>query len=129
MKLVALVLCLIVVSPAAASWRLTASGRGAAKAKTMPAGATPSVSVPKPRTANVSWAASTFVGGSPVAAYLVKRYPSGGGAAAVACGGTVAGTSCTDSNVPAGIYQYTVTPRQNSWVGAESPKSAVVPIA
>jgi hypothetical protein len=79
----------------------------------------------------VNWAASTFFSGTPVAAYVIKRYPASGGAGVVAggtCAGSVAGTSCTDSSIPTGTYQYTVTPKQGPWLGAESAKSGAVEV-
>ena len=70
------------------------------------------------------------VGGA-AAAYSVRRYSEGGALQAVgaSCSGTVATTSCIESSVPVGRWQYTVLATKGSWSGAESTKSTTVEIA
>lgn len=78
---------------------------------------------------NLTWSASTTVGGRPVGGYLVNRYPgASGGTATPAAQGTCAGnpvaaTTCTETNVPPGTWYYTITPALGAWHGAESPRS------
>ena len=59
--------------------------------------------------------------------YLVKRYASSNGALqpnTSGCQGTIAGMGCTDLALPAGTWQYTITPRMgNNWLGVEGPRS------
>jgi hypothetical protein len=96
----------------------------------MPAGNTPSASVPLLSfNVTVSWSASTFAGGGSVSGYRVKRYPAAGGAAVTPganCAGTISGTSCTENGVSLGSWRYTVTPVAGAWLGAESAQSVAV---
>src|SRR3989454_4149416 len=117
-------------APAAhAAWSHTGSGSQWAKARTMPAGSTPTVSVSN-RSVTVSWSQAT-IGGAAVAGYVVKRYDTGGNAQTIGsgCSGTVSSTSCTETGVPGGTWKYTVTPIQGNWVGGESPQSASAVVA
>lgn len=80
----------------------------------------------------VSWAASTFSDGTAATSYTVRRYQAVTGTEQTVlsgCAGSVTTTSCTESSVPAGSWQYTVTPRYSGWTGAESTKSDVVVVA
>ena len=65
--------------------------------------------------------------------YFVKRYSSPGlvlQAINAGCSGTVAGMGCTEVGVPAGIWQYTITPRMgNSWLGTESAMSVPITLS
>lgn len=119
---------LIFAGTAHAAWLATASGSGAARALTMPAGPTPSLTATT-SSATVSWTAST-IGGAPASSYTIKRYDSGNVAQSVgaSCSGAIVSTSCTESGLPAGRWKYTVTPRKGLWTGSESPYSAVVRI-
>ena len=123
----ALVALVIFPVAALASWTSTGSGAGYSKATSMPAGNTPSASV-SGRNVTVSWTASS---GAQVAGYRVKRYNNSGTLQTIgsACSGTIAGTSCTESAVPAGTWRYTVTPVNNNWSGAESAQSTAVTVA
>src|SRR6266498_797934 len=80
----------------------------------------------------VSWTASKFTGNINVAGYVVKRYATSSSTAITPnadCAGTIAALTCTEHSVPAGSWQYTVTPKQgNNWVGAESTKSTAVTV-
>src|ERR671937_597304 len=115
---------------ALAVWSYTANTQAYGKAVTMPAGATPAVSA-SGASVTVSWSQGTFPSGAPVNGYVVKRYdattnllqPIGPG-----CSGTIPGLACTENNVPAGSWKYSVTPTQSSWTGSESSKSATVTI-
>lgn len=100
-------------------------------AKTLPAGSTPSASVPLlSTTVTVSWAGATFGGGAAVPGYVVTRYDALGNAQAAAngCGGVVSGTSCVETGVPAGSWGYTVTPAAGAWRGGESARSPAVTV-
>ena len=68
--------------------------------------------------------------GQSVTGYTVKRYNAAGVAQTVGagCSGTLTTLSCTESSVPAGAWTYTVTPSLDSWLGAESPRSAAVTV-
>jgi hypothetical protein len=71
--------------------------------------------------------------GNAVSGYVIKRYSSGTGVVQTTlsgCAGTISGTSCTESGVPAGQWKYTVTPViATNWQGPESLASGVVTIA
>lgn len=113
---------------ASAAWSAATDPAGAARsaAATMPSGNQPSatLSTPASATVNLAWAAST--GGAPVAGYEVRSYDATSGtprAVGASCAGIVAGTSCSESEVPDGSWRYAVIPRQQAWAGAQSPLS------
>src|SRR3954469_22173377 len=118
--------------PAAASAAWTHSGTGThfAKAVSMPAGNTPTVSVSN-RSVTVSWSANTMPGGGAVSGYTVQRYDTGGNAQTVAsgCSGTIAALTCTETSVPGGTWRYTVAPVKSNWVGAEGSQSSNAVVA
>lgn len=124
-------LWLVVSVPAGnAAWSLPASGSGAAKAKTMSGGNTPSATVAG-NDVTVTWTASPFPEGGSIPTYIVKRFNAIGGAAQTVlanCAGSVNGTSCTEINVPIGTWKYSVTPALGLWRGAESAQSATVTV-
>lgn len=122
----------VVLAPglALAAWTAAGSGDAFGRAFAMPTGSTPSVSVTG-RNVTLSWSGSTFPNGDPVDGYVVRRYPSGGGASQTVladCAGTVTTTSCVEHAVPAGSWVYTITPVHASWTGTEGATSAVVTI-
>lgn len=130
---IASVLFLAFAQAAAAAWTATTApaGGGRSVATTMPSGNQPTATVAGPAgsTVNVSWPASA--GGSPVAGYEVRSYHATTGTPRVvgaACAGTVAGTSCSEADVPDGSWRYSVIPRQQAWAGAESPLSEPVAV-
>lgn len=115
---------------AAAAWALHGSGGGAAQAKTLGAGNAPSGSVTGHKV-KVTWTASSYTnGGAAAAGYIVRRYNTTGVLQTIlsACTGTIAALTCTESSVPSGTWQYTVTPATANWRGPESAKSAVVTV-
>jgi hypothetical protein len=130
-------LALQAAPPAMAYW--TAAGTGAAfgMTDTLGAGNQPG-GVASGSTVTVSWAQTIFdglpLGGYLNGGYSVRRYPVGGGSAlAPGCDTTVTGgaavLSCSEANVPAGSWQYTVTPLLGTWTGPESPRSVAVAVA
>jgi hypothetical protein len=123
-------LALVLCGAAQAAWATDNSAAGASKARTMPAGNVPTGSVAG-RNVTLSWTASTFAGGGAVPGYVVKRFNSVTSAeqsVLANCAGTVSGTSCTENDVPAGTWRYTITPAAGNWRGGESAQSAVVTI-
>jgi hypothetical protein len=116
---------------AAAAWALHGSGPGAAQAKALAAGNAPAGSVTGHKV-KVTWTASSYTnGGVAAAGYIIKRYNASTGVLQTilsACTGTIVGLTCTESSVPSGTWQYTVTPATANWRGPESPKSAVVSV-
>jgi len=132
---VAVVGALIVIATAgsaSAYWTVTSlpGGSTAAAATTVDAGETPTV-VAAGDSVAVSWAASTLADGQAVSGYTVIRYSATNVPQTVGgtCSGLVAGTSCTETGVPAGTWTYTVTPRfAINWTGPESAKSVSVVI-
>jgi hypothetical protein len=110
----------------------TPGGNGAAVATSVNQGSTPTAQATG-SSVSVSWAASTLASGQPVSGYLVKRYDAGTQAAQTilsACAGTIATTSCVESNVPNGSWKYTVTPVfATNWRGPESSMSTTVAVA
>ena len=120
---------LVVVQVAVASWSIASSGNGAVKALSMPTGSAPTKSVTNPNIA-VSWSAVT-VGGSSVSSYTVRRYTEAGVLQTImaGCSGAIAATTCTESSVPVGRWQYTTQPVKAGWTGTESAKSVTAEIA
>src|SRR5438270_11486365 len=96
------------------------SGSSSSSALTVGAGHQPTVSA-SGSSVTVTWPQATLADGTPVAGYLINRYDSGGAAQTVnaSCSGTIGALTCTETNVPNGIFTYTDRPRQNNWHGAE----------
>jgi hypothetical protein len=120
---------LVVVGASAAAWSISSSGNGDAKALSMPGGPVPTKSVSSANIA-LTWSAVT-VGGSAVDGYTVRRYTEAGALQSITagCSGAIAATTCTESSVPVGRWQYTTQPVKAGWVGAESAKSVTAEIA
>jgi hypothetical protein len=120
------VVALALTGVVGAAWSGTGSGLGSANAQTVNVGNQPTASVAA-SSVTLSWAASALVpGGQTVSGYIVRRYDAGGVAQTTGpgCSGVVALLSCTETNVPNGAWQYSVTPALGNWRGAESPRRA-----
>jgi hypothetical protein len=125
--------------PAAAYWAGGGAGSSQASVGTLSSANPPSASVVG-QTVTVTWTQTSFVG-LPVGAYAgggyaLQRYPAAGGAAVnpgSGCAGIISGAgltlSCVETGVPAGQWQYTVTPLLGTWTGAESARGASVSVA
>jgi hypothetical protein len=124
----AVVVAGVLAGAAGAAWGPTGTGSGAASARTLPAGNVPTGST-SVRNVTLNWTASTFAGGTPVPAYVVRRFNAIGGAESAvlsACSGLVAATTCTENSVPTGSWKYTITPAAGSWRGTQSAQSASI---
>src|ERR1700737_1065630 len=114
-----------------AAWSNQGNGPGAARSLSMPGGNTPTASI-SGTTVTVGWSASVFANGISVQGYRVKRY-AGGATTAITpgadCSGTITALTCAENAVPGGSWQYTVTPYQGNWTGAESGKSPPVTVS
>jgi hypothetical protein len=126
-------LVLALAGAAFAFWAVTVlsgSNNAEATAQTLPAGATPTVSVTPAsnQTVTLSFAQASSSGGTALTAYNVKRYLVGSGTGASISGScSIAASVVTCTDAPgSGSWQYTDVPAiaSSSWVGAESAKSA-----
>jgi large repetitive protein len=125
--------CLLIglaMIPSVASAKFVSSGGGspASLAATVNPGSPP-LPIASGTTVNLSWTASTLSTGGPVTGYLIKRYDSTGTVeqtiASGTCSAIVSGTTCSETAVPEGTWNYSVTPVHNNWRGAESNKAPV----
>jgi hypothetical protein len=115
---------------ALAAWDAGTSGSSSTRAVTMPGGSTPTAAA-SGGTISLAWSVSVFPNGSPVAGYRVTRYATGSATPQTpggTCGGTVTALTCTDSNVTTGRWEYTVTPVQAAWSGAQSGRSEALSV-
>jgi hypothetical protein len=121
----ALALC----GAAEASWATGGSGNGASRASAVPTVSAPSHSIGSYPNVTVTWPGVT-VGGAAVS-YVVRRYTEAGVLQSIGsgCSGTLAASSCTESAVPVGRWQYTAQATKANWLGSESAKSSTVEIA
>lgn len=107
----------------------TSSNNAAAAADALSPGSKPAVTA-NGASLSVNWAAGTTVNGRAATGYKVTRYAAATGgtgtSATGGCTGTVTTLTCTEQNVPGGIWYYTVTPTIALWTGAESPRSTGV---
>lgn len=115
-------------APAAGSWTASARGNGFNRAKTIQATAVaaPTAVLQTTKNVRVTWSTAAFVEGGAITTYVVRRYPAAGGGAATiraACAGPISALTCTENNVPAGSWVYTITPALGKWTGLESPRS------
>lgn len=122
-----LLLGTLLPAAAGAKWAEGDAGGGYSTALSLPAGDAPTA-VAAGDDVTVSWAAAE--GGAPVAGYRIERYDLSGQPQAIGpgCAGTISATSCTESEVPAGEWRYTVTSVRAAWRGAESAESAPVTV-
>ena len=128
--LVWLALMAVVPQESWAQWLAQATGTGNVDADTLPEGDVPFAVVTN-RNIAVSWDQAELSSGAPVQGYKLQRYPSTGTTPAsmtTTCTGTITGLTCTESNVPPGIWRYTITPVQAGWSGLESGFSAAVTV-
>ena len=122
----------MVLTPLAAfaSWAASATGSARASSQFVPAAATPTASVTGQQSVTVSWTATTLSGGTPASGYIVRRYdPSLVQQTILADCTSVTTNTCTENNVPAGTWTYSVQATRGNWVGAESAHSASVTVA
>ncbi len=131
-----LLITLMAVVPAAVAWAFwstisTPGGNGAAAATTVNQGATPTAAVAG-NAVTVSWAAGTLSTSRAVDGYAITRYDAAAHTPQTtlsACTGKVTATACTENNVPAGQWVYSVTPLVGTnWRGAESAMSATTTV-
>ena len=130
-------LALLVAVPALAFWTSAAAlGSGASAGGTIPAGVQPTVAVAG-TTVTPTWVQTSIpvlgrIGSLAGGGYDVRRYADGsataitpGATCNVLISGAGASLSCAEAAVSEGRWRYTVTPRLNNWLGAESPLSAI----
>jgi hypothetical protein len=109
------------------------SAGGAAATSVAPGTPPTSVGTQPGRAVTISWEATALANGQPVDGYLVTRYdanpPYAPQITLAGCVGVVAALSCTETGVPFGTWQYTITPVIGAnWRGTESTKSGAVTI-
>lgn len=104
----------------------TSSSNAAAAADSLQAGSQPAVTA-NGAALTVSWAGGTTASGRAATGYTITRYAAATGGtgtpATGGCAGTVSTLTCTEQDVPGGMWYYTVTPTIALWTGAESPRS------
>lgn len=130
--LIAVWLCLLAVVPQQswALWLADATGASTVDADTLPEGDIPFAVVTN-RDITVTWDQAVLSSGAPVEGYRLQRYPSTSTTPAsmtTTCTGMVTALTCTEINVPPGIWRYTVTPLQGGWAGLESGFGAAVTV-
>lgn len=89
---------------------------------TMPRGAVPTARVYGSDVV-VTWPAATLADGARVAGYIIRRYDAATGRLASvgsSCDSVAATTTCTEHDVPAGMWTYTDTPTEHGRTGPES---------
>jgi Big-like domain-containing protein len=118
----------VLADGAYAAWSASGSGSGGGVAASVNAGGAPAAAVAG-STVGLTWAAATLSNGPPVTGYVIKRYDVTGlteqTISAGTCASTVAGTSCSETAVPTGVWRYSITPTVNNWRGAESSQTSV----
>jgi len=122
---------LLAAASAQAAWTPTRSGAAFGRATSVGQGNAPSGAKVNGKDVRLTWTATTLTNGAAVDGYLVRRYNAATGAEATVaanCSGTVAALTCTESNVPKGSWQYTITPTRGNWRGAQSPNSAAIAV-
>jgi trimeric autotransporter adhesin len=104
-----------------------ATGAGSGSASVSSLGApTITSAVPGAGTVALSWSAVPPPGGGGTVTYDVKRNGAAPGGNCPTPSSPSAVTSCTDSGLSAGTYQYTVTAHWRTWSKASSPTSVTV---
>ena len=117
------------VGAAQATWHSAGAGQAQSVAASVPPGSVPGTVV-SAKDVSLSWTAGTM--SDATIGYTLSRYDATSGTPqtiGAGCGGVRTSTGCTEANVPAGSWAYTVTPVVSTWTGAESAKSATVTIS
>jgi hypothetical protein len=119
-----LVAALVGTVSAIAYWSTSASGTAAGTVGSL---ASPSITsaTPGPGTVALTWSAVTAPGSGPVSYYVTRDGGPAGGNCASA-GSPSPATSCTDSGLAPGTYEYTVTALWHSWTAKSTAKSVTV---
>jgi hypothetical protein len=108
-------------------------GKGTVAVASMSQGATPNVSQEGDSDVAVNWTEGSMPGVGAADGYLITRYDADTNEAYPAlpgCGGNVVVLDCIEVGVPAGRWEYTVTPiAGDSWLGAESERSDAVTVS
>ncbi len=115
--------------PAYALWSADGLGPAATVASWVDTPAAPVASLSSDDV-SLTWPATTMAGGGAVESYSVRRISNLGVAEVVTggCAGSIVGLACTEANVPAGLWRYTVTAHRAGWRSLEGPTSAVVTV-
>ncbi len=122
----------LVASPtgsASAAFAAAGSGSGRAMTQSIPQPEAP-VAVAVGREVTLSWPTTTLSGGTPAAAYTVRRFDTSNVAQTIldACV-TVTTTTCVEHNVPIGTWKYSVRALMGSWTGAESTQGSAITVS
>jgi hypothetical protein len=135
-RLTVAVVVVLLAAAATAAWaywtvEATSGSAGAAAATSVNQGSTPTAVANIDHSITVSWSATTLANGDPVDGYLVTRYDATSPFAAQTtladCNGVVDALTCTETAVPPGSWQYTITAvKGDNWMGPESEKSGIV---
>jgi hypothetical protein len=129
LALLVMLAALMETNDAIASWVVNRPGTGYAKASSLLPGQTASATATGLSVVTVHWPPSAFANGVAATGYQVSRYNAVTGQAAfvlAGCAGVVQGTSCSESGVPTGVWNYAVSPVAGSWQGARGGKSGSV---
>jgi hypothetical protein len=115
----------VLAVPADAYWHSSGSGSGSASTATL--GAPTAVTVPATSMSSVAVSWTAAAGAAPTGYYVVRDQ---GTNSTAACGTTVTGltsaTSCTDTSVPDGTYNYVVIAVFRSWSSASASSGSIV---
>ena len=124
-----LVLVTGIAGTASAYWSSSGTGSGTASTATLnPPTALSAANIPGSGTVSLAWTGSS---GLAPEGYYVTRTRLGDGVTAPACdssptGPLITSTTCDDTSVPAGTYNYTATAVYRSWAATGTASSAVV---
>jgi hypothetical protein len=123
---------MLLMPHASAVWSATTGvgSTGRSTAQTLAAGSTPVATAPATSSnVTVSWTAQSS--GAPAYGYEVRVYDATSGTprtTGTGCAGLVTTTNCVETAAATGTWRYTITPRQQEWSGAESPRSIAIVI-
>lgn len=122
---------LAIAQPVWAAWGGSGSGAASALADSMPSGNAPTAGATG-TSVTLQWPTAYLPGNVPVAGYVIQRFNVATGAQAVVgagCSGTVTTTTCVESNVPSGTWDYIDIPVQDNWTGGPSSASGPVTVS